>query len=339
MKRLMLSVVGLVILVTGIYIYDYTGPAQEEAQDVADKLPTVALLQLTSHPSLDAIAEGVVDKLGEYGYVDGETMHLDFQNAQGDQSNLNQMSAKFVGERADLMIGIATPAGQALANASADIPIILGAVTDPENVGLVASNQHPNGNVTGVSDMTPIAEQLALIRQILPDAKTLGIMYSSSEDNSVTQGKLAESLAADYDFETVVKTVTSTNDVSQVGQQLVKEVDAVWVPNDNVIASAFPSLLQQSDAEGIPIFPAVDVMVTQGGLATLGLNQYQLGLMTGEMAAQVLKGEINPATEPIRQGKQTDLIINFEKAEQLGINLPKKLSEKAIPVDHTEKEE
>lgn len=290
----------------------------------------IGLLQYTSHPSLDAIADGIIDTLAEHGYEDKENIVLDFQNAQGDQSNLNTMANRFVMNEADMMIAIATPSALAVANVSDDIPIILGAITDPENVGLVDSNEAPGGNVTGVSDMTPIAQQLELIRQIQPEAKTLGLLYSSSEDNAVLQGELATELAKDYGFETVTRTVSSTNDVSQVVKQLVSEVDAIWTPNDNIIASAFPSVVEIANEVRIPIYPAVDMMVAQGGLATLGLNQYQIGVKTGEMVIQLLEGTIHAATEAVRFADETDLVVNYEAADLLGITLPDEFLVNAI---------
>ena len=299
----------------------------------------IGLLQYTSHPSLDAIADGITDTLAKYGYQDKENIVLDFQNAQGDQSNLNTMANRFVVNEADMMIAIATPSALAVANVSEDTPIILGAITDPENVGLVDSNEAPGGNVTGVSDMTPIAKQLELIRQIQPEAKTLGLLYSSSEDNAVLQGELASELAKDYGFETVTRTVSSTNDVSQVAKQLVSEVDAIWTPNDNIIASAFPSVVEVANEALIPIYPAVDMMVAQGGLATLGLNQYQIGVKTGEMVVQLLEGTIQTATEAVRFADETDLVINYEAAELLGITLPDELLADAIDAQTLEGEE
>lgn len=299
----------------------------------------IGLLQYTSHPSLDAIADGIIDTLAENGYEDKENIVLDFQNAQGDQSNLNTMANRFVMNEADMMIAIATPSALAVANVSEDIPIILGAITDPENVGLVASNEAPGGNVTGVSDMTPIAKQLELIRQIQPEAKTLGLLYSSSEDNAVLQGELAAELAKKYGFDTVTRTVSSTNEVSQVAKQLVSEVDAIWTPNDNIIASAFPSVVELANEARIPIYPAVDMMVAQGGLVTLGLNQYQIGVKTGEMIVELLKGTIETATEAVRFADETDLVVNYEAAELLGITIPDELLADAIDAQTLEGEE
>lgn len=227
------------------------------------------------------------------------------------------------------MVGIATPSAQALANSSQEIPIVLGAVTDPEGSGLVESNEAPGGNVTGVSDLTPIEEQFSLIKEILPEAQTIGILYSSSEDNSIVQANQAIEIAEEMGLSTEVMTVSSTNDVSQVGATLASQVDAIWVPTDNTIASAMNTLVSAADQNGIPIFPAVDTMVEEGGLATVGLDQYALGRLTGEMVAAILNGESEPATTPIRYLDQGEIIINEEKASELGITIPAQLLEQA----------
>ncbi|SDQ09728.1 putative ABC transport system substrate-binding protein [Carnobacterium viridans] len=291
--------------------------------------PMVGILQLTSHPALDLIYKGIVDELNDAGYIDGETMTLDFQNAQGDQSNLNSMSTRFVSRGADVMVGIATPSAQALANSSQDIPIVLGAVTDPEGSGLVKSNEAPGGNITGVSDLTPIKEQFSLIKEILPEAQTIGILYSSSEDNSIVQADQAIEIAEEMGLDTQVMTVSSTNDVAQVASTLAAQVDAIWVPTDNTIASAMNTLVSAADSNLIPVFPAVDTMVEEGGLATVGLDQYELGRLTGEMVVAILNGDADPSTTPIRYLDQGNIIINEEKAEQLGITIPTQVLEKA----------
>lgn len=338
----------VVVIISGLYMtktqeetfgFNTTATTADENADTPSEELYIGLLQYAAHPSLDAITQGIIDTLAENDYIDGETITLDFQNGQGDQSNLSTMANRFVANEADLMIGIATPAAMSLSNASTEIPVLLGAITDPENVGLIESNEAPGGNVTGVSDMTPIAQQLDLIRQLQGEAKTLGILYSSSEDNSILQGEMVEELASDYDFETVTRTVSSTNDVAQVTQQLVAEADAIWVPNDNIVASAFPSVLEVTNAAKVPVYPAVDMMVTQGGLATLGLNQYEIGVKTGEMAVEILNGEIEPSSEPIRFAEDTDLVINYEAAELLDITIPEALTKEAIDSTELEEEE
>lgn len=322
----MKKMIGFIICLTALLTVAFFTSSNETAP-TKDSKPMVGILQLTSHPALDLIYQGTVDALNEAGYIDGKTMTLDFQNAQGDQSNLNSMSARFVSRGADVMVGIATPSAQALANSSQEIPIVLGAVTDPEGSGLVKSNATPGGNITGVSDLTPIKEQFALIKEILPEAQTIGILYSSSEDNSIVQADQAIEIAREMGLDTQVMTVSSTNDVSQVGATLASQVDAIWVPTDNTVASAMNTLVSAADSNGIPIFPAVDTMVEEGGLATVGLDQYELGRLTGEMVVAILNGESEPATTPIQYLDQGKVIINEEKAKQLGITIPTQLLE------------
>ena len=322
MKKMIGFIICLMALLTVAFF-----TSSNETAPTKDSKPMVGILQLTSHPALDLIYQGTVDALNEAGYIDGETMTLDFQNAQGDQSNLNSMSARFVSRGADVMVGIATPSAQALANSSQEIPIVLGAVTDPEGSGLVKSNATPGGNITGVSDLTPIKEQFALIKEILPEAQTIGILYSSSEDNSIVQADQAIEIAREMGLDTQVMTVSSTNDVSQVGATLASQVDAIWVPTDNTVASAMNTLVSAADSNGIPIFPAVDTMVEEGGLATVGLDQYELGRLTGEIVVAILNGESEPATTPIQYLDQGKVIINEEKAKQLGITIPTQLLE------------
>lgn len=318
----MKKMIGFISVLSMVLIFAFFKGQQDLVKKNKENLPIVGILQLTSHPALDVIYEGIIDALSEEGFVDGKTINIDFQNAQGDQSNLNSMSTRFVSQKAELMIGIATPSAQALANSSTDIPIILGAVTDPSGAGLVKDNEKPGGNITGVSDLTPIKEQFELIKEILPEAKKIGILYSSSEDNSIVQAKQAKEIAEEMGYETVTSTVASTNDVSQVSSSLINQVDAVWVPTDNTIASAMSTLVAAADEKNIPIFPAVDTMVDEGGLATVGLNQYELGILTGKMAATVLKGDNKPATMPIQYLDQGEIIINQDKAKKLGITIP-----------------
>ena len=322
----MKKMIGFIICLTALLTVAFFTTSNETTTPDND-VPMVGILQLTSHPALDLIYQGTVDALNEAGYIDGETVLLDFQNAQGDQSNLNSMSTRFVSRGADVMVGIATPSAQALANSSKEIPIVLGAVTDPEGSGLVESNEAPGGNITGVSDLTPIKEQFSLIKEILPDAQTIGILYSSSEDNSIVQAEQAIDIATEMGLETQIMTVSSTNDVAQVGATLASQVDAIWVPTDNTIASAMNTLVTAADSNTIPIFPAVDTMVEEGGLATVGLDQYELGRLTGEMVVAILNGESDPSTTPIQYLDQGDIIINEEKAKELGITIPTHLLE------------
>ena len=290
--------------------------------------PTVGILQLMSHPALDAIHHGIIHGLEEKGYHPGKNIKIDFQNAQNDQSNLMTMSNRFVNEDADATIGIATPSAQALANATSKIPIVLWAVTDPKGAGLVKNNNAPGHNITGVSDQAPLKEQLGLIKQVMPKMKTLGIFYTSSDDSAAAQYKQFKVLCAQEHVKLKAYSISNTNDVDQVSQQMVQNVDAVYVPTDNTVASAMQTLVKNSNAAKVPVFPAVDTMVKSGGLATYSINQYKLGVLTGRMTADILKGK-KPATTPIKFIRHGDLILNMKEAQKLGITFPSSLVKEA----------
>lgn len=315
----MKKLIAVITLLVGIVVF-YTVSDKPASPVSSNDNPHVGLLQLVSHPSLDQISQGVVDSLEGEGYIDGQNMVLDFQNAQGDQNNLNTMSNRFVSNNADIMIGIATPAAQALANSSSQIPIVMGAVTDPVHAGLVDDLENPSGNITGVRDVTPYEDQIDLIIELLPDIENLGIIYSTGEVNSVNQSELTKNYAQSQGLNVEIATITTTNDLQQVAQNLAGQVDAIWVGTDNNVASAFPTLIEVANANNIPVFPAVAEMVEEGGLATIGLDQYQLGVIAGEIAAEILNGT-NPADIPVQDPRETELILNLDQVENLGLDI------------------
>lgn len=315
----MKKLIAVITLLAGIVVF-YTVSDKPASPVSSNDNPHVGLLQLVSHPSLDQISQGVVDSLEGEGYIDGQNMVLDFQNAQGDQNNLNTMSNRFVSNNADIMIGIATPAVQALANSSSQIPIVMGAVTDPVHAGLVDDLENPSGNITGVRDVTPYEDQIDLIIELLPDIENLGIIYSTGEVNSVKQSELTKDYAQSQGLNVEIATITTTNDLQQVAQNLAGQVDAIWVGTDNNVASAFPTLIEVANANNIPVFPAVAEMVAEGGLATIGLDQYQLGVIAGEIAAEILNGT-NPADIPVQDPRETKFILNLDQVENLGLDI------------------
>ncbi|GAB6093305.1 tryptophan ABC transporter substrate-binding protein [Furfurilactobacillus curtus] len=323
MKR-MYGLITILLIFLGVAYFQ--GSNQQATKQ---KIPTVGILQLLSHPALDTINRGIDDSLKAHGYIPGKTIHIDFQNAQGDQSNLQSMSARFVHEHVDAAVGIATPSAQALANATDNIPIVLGAVTDPKGAKLVANNEHPGGNITGVSDQAPLKEQLGLIKQLTPHLRTLGIIYTSSDDSATAQAKQFTALCKKEHIKLKAYTIASTNDVNQVSQTMANEVDAVYVPTDNTMASAMQTLVANTNAKKIPVFPAVDTMVKQGGLATYSVNQYKLGRLTGDMTVAILKHKSKPATTPIEFVRHGDLTINLATAQKLGITIPQSLINEA----------
>ncbi|MGO2100309.1 tryptophan ABC transporter substrate-binding protein [Vagococcus salmoninarum] len=319
-------IIGTVLV--GSFIFEKNKMA-EKAEGQA-KIMTVGVLQFVSHPALDEIYRGIQAGLAEEGYIDQDNLNIEFQNGQADQSKLNTMSQQLIDKKADVLVGIATPAAQALANNTKDIPIVLGAITDPKSANLVADNQRPGGNITGVSDQSPVDAQLALALKLLPDLKTIGVLYSSAEDNSAFQAEKLVSEAEKLGVTVKKYPVPSSNEISQMVQVMSSEVDAIYLPTDNVIANAMQIVVDIANKNDVPIIPSVDTMVEQGGLATVGINQYELGLQTGRMVADILSGKSVPATTPIYTFTTGDIIINQKQANKLGIKIPADILAEAI---------
>ena len=288
----------------------------------------IGVIQLVEHAALDAVYEGFVDGLKEAGLEEGKNITIDYQNAQGDQSNCQTIATKLVNDRNDLILAIATPAAQAVANTTKEIPILVTAVTDPADSKLVASNEVPGGNVSGTSDLTPVKEQIGLIPQILPDAKTVGLLYCSSEVNSKFQIEIAKNEAEALGLKTVKATVSSSNEIQQVVQSLVGKVDAIYIPTDNMLAAGMATVAQVTIPAGIPVIVGEEGMITNGGTATYGLNYYDLGKLTATQAVAILKEGKNPAEMPIEYLSEYNLVINQEVVEQMGLTLPKNLLDK-----------
>lgn len=324
-KGLMITVAVLIIGLVGYGIFQGTRSENAATNDSGAKKETyrVGVLQLVSHPALDQIYEGIKEGLADEGLEEGKNLKLLFQNGQGDQSKLNTMSQQLVQDKADVLVGIATPAAQALDNnvKKKDIPIVLGAITDPKGAGLVASNDKPGANITGVSDQPPVGEIIQLAKKLLPNARKVGMLYSSSEMNSQFQVAEATKKAESLGLEVVNKPVATTNEVAQTVQVLAQEVDFVFIPLDNTIANAMETVSQEATKQKLPVFPSVETMVEQGGVATVGISQKELGVQTGKMAAKIAKGESDPATTPIYAFSKGETIVNRAQAELFGINV------------------
>lgn len=291
------------------------------------KKKTIGIIQYMEHSALDASREGFIKALKDNGYVQGENLEIDLQNAQGDQSNLSTISDRFVSNNVDLVLAIATPAAQSIAGKTTSIPILATAITDFVSAKLVNSNKAPGGNVSGTTDMNPIKEQIDLLVKLVPDAKTVGVMYTSSEDNSILQAALAKEAIEKLGLKYVEVTVTNSNDVQQAAQSIVGQCDAIYIPTDNVFASAIPVVHGVTSQSKTPVICGESGMVDNGGLATLGINYYDLGYQTGLMAVKVLKGEAKPAAMPIESANGFDFAINGTVAEEIGLKIPSDLQQ------------
>ena len=316
MKRLIAAISALVIFLGYAFLY-------ESKQETKQEKPTVAILQLMTHPAHDSIHHGIVDALKENGYVPGKTIRLDYQNAEGDQSSLKTMSDRFKNENSAVMIGIATPAAQSLANvANGKTPVVMGAISDPIGAGLVRNIKHPGANITGVIHREPVKQQVKLIKTIMPNVKVIGGLHTSSDDSSTAEFKEFKQLAEKEGVKVKDYTITSTNDIDQVSSTMASEVEAVYIPTDNTVASGFSTVVKNTDAKKIPVFPSVTTMIKQGGIATVSVSQYELGKLTGQMAAEILDGK-KPGNMALRYVKLGQTHINLKHAEELGLDVPK----------------
>ena len=285
----------------------------------------IGVIQLVEHSALDANYKGFVDGLAEAGYVDGQNISIDYHNAQGEQVNCVTIAEKLVNDRDDLIFAIATPAAQAVANITKNIPIVISSVTDPESAKLVIKNTAPGTNVTGTSDLTPCEAQMDLLKKLVPNAVKVGMLYCSSEQNSHFQIALAKAACDKLGLKYVDGTVSNSNEIQQVVTSLCGKVDAIYSPTDNMIAAGMATVAQVANEKGIPTICGEEGMVAAGGLATYGINYYELGKQTAAMAVEILRDGKKPAEMPIQYLQKCDLSINEATAKALGITIPENL--------------
>lgn len=290
-----------------------------------EKKIRIGVIQLVEHSALDANYKGFVDGLAEAGYVNGKNISIDYQNAQGEQVNCVTIAEKLINDRDDLIFAIATPAAQAVANLEKDIPILISSVTDPESAKLVAKNTAPGGNVTGTSDLTPCEAQMELLKKIYPDAKTVGMLYCSSEQNSYFQIALAKAACDKLGLKYVDGTASNTNELQQVVTSLCGKCDVLYAPTDNMMAAGMSLISQVALENGKGVICGEEGMVKAGGLATYGINYYELGKQTARMAVKILKGEAKPADMPVEYLQKCDLSVNEEASKKLGVKIPENL--------------
>lgn len=296
------------------------GCSNNKKSDSGQSVKHVGVLQVVQHPSLDKAYEGFKKGLKEEGYVEGKNLKIDYQNAQNSQDNLKSMSEKLVNEKSDLILGIATPAAQSVANATQDIPTVVTAVTDLKAAKLVNSDAKPGRNVTGTTDMVSIDKQIKLLLSIVPKAKTIGVMYNAGEANSKIQADLAIKALKKAGVKVLVKTANTTNDVQQVTETLAGKVQGIYVPTDNTFASASSIIGKVVKEKKIPLVAGSTDQVKTGGLASIGIDYEKLGEQTGKMAAKILAGKAKPANMPVEKANELKLVINHKMAKALGID-------------------
>ena len=292
----------------------------------ADKSYKVGIATIVAHPALDAVAEGFKEGMKEAGFEEGKNLTIDFQNAQGDQSTLTNIANTFASSDNDAYLAIATPTAQSLANAIDDKPVVFAAVTDPVAAELVTAWDKPDANVTGVSDLNPMKEQLELIKEALPEAKTIGVIYTSSEVNSEVQFKEAEKAAGELGLEIKAATVTNSSEVQQAADSL--DVDAYLIPTDNTVVSAAEAVIQVAETKQKPVFASDESTMERGAAAGLSVNYTQQGKDAAAAMLKMLDG--TPASEiPVETQKEFDLFVNPAAAETQGLTLPDSIVSRA----------
>ena len=295
---------------------------------------TIGIEQFAEHGSLDNCREGFLEGLKEEGIEEGKNLTVDYKNAAADMGTCGQISDSFASDKVDLMVGIATPSAQSLYNAAmdTDIPVIYTAVTDPQAAELADEDGNPVGEVTGTSDKLPVKQQLEMIRELLPEAKTIGILYTTSEANSESSIKEYEALAGDYDFTIETAGITTTADIPLAAQSLLEEVDCLTNLTDNTVVASLPAILEMANEKNIPVFGSEIEQVKIGCLAAEGLDYIELGKQTGRMAAKVLKGEAKASELPYETIEEAALYVNSAVAENLGIEIAEDMTSSAAEV-------
>lgn len=327
-KNLLATIVALTVMVVAALFL--TQKEQNNSTNSTEKVK-IGVLQFVTHDSLDEIYKGIKAGLEEGGYTTTDNLEIDFMNAEGDQSQVQTMSKKLVDNGNELLIGIATPAAQGLANATTELPIIMGAVTDPVGANLVTDLKNPGGNITGVSDQTPVADAVSLIKEITPDAKTIGVLYSSNEDNSKIQVAEFKAAAEEAGYTVLEYAVASSNEIAATVEVASSKADVLFTPVDNTVASAFSTVVSVANKTKTPIFTSVEDMVEGGGIASVTLSQYDLGVATGKMAAKILDGA-NPEDTPVQIFNEGTVVVNQKVAKELGITLSDDVISKASKV-------
>lgn len=329
MKRRLLT--GIALAAAGALALAGCSSGGGETSDGGTETGTsykIGISQLVQHPALDSATEGFQQALKDAGL----DVSFDVQNANGEQSTAVTIAQSFASQDLDLVLAVATPAAQAAAQAITDVPVLFTAVTDPVSAELVDSNEEPGANMTGTSDAAPIGDQLDLLKELVPGAKKVGIVYASGEVNSQVQVDAAVEAAPERGLEIVSKSITSSNDIQQATEAL-GDVDAIYVPTDNMVVSSLSSLIMVAEAKQIPVIGAESGTVEGGAVATLGIDYFKLGYQTGEMAVKILKDGADPATMPVEFSKEFSYVVNPAAAERMGVTIPAAILDTAEVVE------
>jgi len=296
---------------------------------IADK--SLAITQIVEHPALDAVRKGVKDELASAGYKAGENLKWTFESAQGNSATAAQIAKKFAGKSPDVIVAIATPSAQTVAAAARNSNIVFSAVTDPLGAKLVKNMDKPGGNITGVSDLTPIDKHMALVKRVVPSAKTVGVIYNPGEANSMTLIELVKKYAPQQGMKVVEAGATKSSEVLSAARSLVGKADVIYVPTDNTVVSAFSAVVKVGMAAKLPVVAGDTDSVKQGAIAALGFNYYDVGRQTGKIVLDVLNGT-KPGDIAVQGVDKMELFVNPASAKKMGVTLDESLIAEAKEV-------
>lgn len=328
MKKLRLLTL-LIVLFSALFGACSNESSKDEGKEKEDagsqNLKKIGIVQIVEHSSLDTIRLATIDKLKDLGYKDKENCLIDYKNATGDMNNLNSIVDIFKSDKKDIVIAIATPSAQAAANVSDEIPVIFSAVSDPVAAGLIKDAAKPEGNITGTSDAVAVDKILSLALDFVPDAKNVGMIYNSSEANSVSNKEKALKYCEENDLNLIEGAISNSSELKQTAEVLASKVDFIFTPNDNTVAAAMPALADVQVKLKVPVFVGADSMVKDGGLATCGIDYEALGHETAVMVDKVLKGtEIGEIPVKVFD-EDLNIYVNEKIAKELGIAIPENI--------------
>ena len=286
---------------------------------------TVSITQIVEHPSLDAIRQGFQDRMKEAGVNVQYNVHI----AQGNQANNIQIANQIKGESPSLILAITTPSAQAVAQKIKDKPILFTGVTDPVAAGLVRTLMIPGKNITGMTDMSPIVRQVELIKEFLPDVKTIGTIYNAGEANSVVLIKILKDVCKDSGIKVEAASIANSSGVYQAAKSLVGKCDAIYIPIDNTVVSGLEAAIKVCRQNKLPIFSADTDSVKRGTIAALAIDYYRMGLQTADMAIRILNNKAIPASTPVESLENLQLYVNPGAAEKMGVTIPKQVLDRA----------
>lgn len=307
------------------------GAALLSSTSIMARTAKVAVSQIVEHPALDATRQGLLDGLKAKGYEEGKNLEFEYKTAQGNPAIAVQIARQFVGESPDVLVGIATPTAQALVSATRNIPIVFTAVTDPVGAKLVKKMEQPGQNVTGLSDLSPVKQHVALIKELLPSVKTIGVVYNPGEANAVSLMDLLRESTKEQGIKLVEATALKSADVQSATQTIAAKSDILYALIDNTVASAIDGMVVAANQSKTPVFGAATSYVERGAIASLGFDYYQIGVQTADYVAAILEGTA-PGELDVKVAKGSDLVINKTAADKLGFTIPQAVLDRATSV-------